>query len=125
MPVDKRQKRQPRFGLRLLMLVILCLATMMTYGGYQWRRIQQANAAQEVMYAKGVDALSRGSGIEYALFFKHANVQDGDLAQFVPAFNGALRSNVRVVGLELNGSPVSPAAIRRFEHAVPDCYVKP
>ena len=76
------------------------------------------------MCGKGVDGYVRGGDLDYAIFFKNSNVTDEDLAAFIPAFNGALRSNIRIIGLELNGSPVSDTAIRRFEQAVPGCYVK-
>ena len=120
------RRRWSRWSLRSVLLLIVPLCLAFACYGHISRQRQSAVDAFERMARKGVDAnFSNGlSRAEYV--FKNGNVTDADLCAFVPAFNGYAPGGFgRIVRIRLKGSQVSPEAVQRFRHSVPDCEVEP
>jgi len=128
MTIDQPPTRRswPRYSLRWLLLLIVPLSMVFAVYGYHYRQRVRAARAYIAICDKGVDA-NFHAGTDHVIIFKNANVTDGDLEAFLPAFGDYARSAGigEIMGLKLNGSRVSAEALRRFRQAVPDCKVDP
>jgi hypothetical protein len=118
------QVRPWRWSLRTLLLVVAPVCVAAAYGAGVYLRISRAIEARQLMASKGIVS-PQGALVDGVFRFRPGAVADDDLAAFVPAFNGSLPDGLEpITALDLNGSPVSEAAIKRFEAAVPDCEVR-
>jgi hypothetical protein len=122
-----QSKSAARQRIAIRILIGLLLSTILAAGGWlYYEKFQRPRAAFQAICNKGVDANINSGGS--VIFFKHGNVTDADLTQFVPALREADRKwggLGRISRLVLNGSPVSKEALEKFREAVPTCTVDP
>ena len=106
----------------LMVIGVLILVTAVGIAGYAYHQQQLAIAALHAMTAKGIDAHYPEGAQTVIYIFKHGNVTDRDLLDFIPAFNGYAPNGFgTITEMRLKYSMISPEVLEIFRTEVPDC----